>query len=221
VVVTLRGGLVTVILSAADVFTAIGVCESVTVTVKFEVPGVPLGVPEMIPLLLSVKPAGRLPPVTAQLYGGTPPVASSIWLYAVPSDPPGNVVVAIVNAGAAVTVIVIALLAELPASSVTSKVINALPAPVGVPVIAPVLLLKLKPKGSVPEVIVHRKGLVPPDSLITALYAVPAVAGGTVVVVIVGRGFTLICKEEVLVASVMEVAVMVTVNTLVTDAGAL
>lgn len=210
-----------VILKAADVFTAVGVSESVTVTVKFEVPGVPLGVPEMIPPPLSVKPPGRLPPVTAQMYGGTPPVASSVWLYAVPNDPPAKVVVAIVNAGAAVTVMVIAWLAELLASSVTSKVTLALPAPVGVPVIAPVVLFRLKPKGNVPEVIVHRKGLVPPDSLMTALYAVPAVAFGTVVVVIVGSGLTLICTEEDLVASVMEVAVMVTVNTLVTDEGAL
>lgn len=217
---TLRGGLVIVMLRAADFVAGVGVCESVTVTVKFDVPGVPLGVPEMIPPLLSVKPAGRLPPVMAQLYGGTPPVASSVWLYAAPSNPPANMVGGIVKAGAGFTVIVIAWLAELPAASVTSKVTDALPAPVGVPVIAPVLLFRLKPKGSVPEVIVHRKGLVPPDTLTTALYTVPAVAVGTVVVVIVGSGLTLICKEEDLLASVIEVAVMVTVNTLVTEEGA-
>jgi hypothetical protein len=49
----------------------------------------------------------------------------------------------------------------------------------------------------------------------------PAVAVGKVVVVMVGGGLTLICTVADFVASVIEVAVTVAVNTLVTEAGAL
>jgi hypothetical protein len=46
---------------------AVGVSESVTVTVKFDVPAV-VGVPEIAPVeLFSESPLGRLPVVTAQL----------------------------------------------------------------------------------------------------------------------------------------------------------
>jgi hypothetical protein len=74
-----------------------------------------------------------------------------------------------VNAGGGFTVIVIAWLADSPAASVSSNVTELLPAgPVGVPLIVPPLL-KLSPAGSVPEVMVHLYGLVPPDSLKVAL----------------------------------------------------
>ena len=48
--------------------------ESVAVTVKVEVPAA-VGVPEITPAVDSDNPAGRLPVVTAHVYGGTPPVA--------------------------------------------------------------------------------------------------------------------------------------------------
>jgi hypothetical protein len=51
-----------------------------TRTVKLEVPaavGVPLIAPEEA---FSVRPAGRLPAETDQLYGVVPPVAVSVWL---------------------------------------------------------------------------------------------------------------------------------------------
>ena len=54
-------------LKLAEVVDGVGVCESVTVTVKFEVPVVPVGVPEIAPALLKVKPAGKVPAVTAHL----------------------------------------------------------------------------------------------------------------------------------------------------------
>ena len=44
----------------------VGLAESVTMTLKFDVPGA-VGLPEIVPPLLSVKPAGRLPDVTAQV----------------------------------------------------------------------------------------------------------------------------------------------------------
>jgi hypothetical protein len=54
----------TVILKLTLLVAVVGVCESVTVTVKFEVlVTVPLGVPEITPALLRLKPAGKLPAV--------------------------------------------------------------------------------------------------------------------------------------------------------------
>jgi hypothetical protein len=53
-----------------------GVLESVTFTVNEEVPAV-VGVPLICPELLSVKPAGKLPELTDQLYGVLPPLAAS------------------------------------------------------------------------------------------------------------------------------------------------
>ena len=58
----------------------------VTSTVKLDVPAV-VGVPLKTPAALRVNPAGGVPTVTAQLYGGVPPVAANVWLYAVPTVP--------------------------------------------------------------------------------------------------------------------------------------
>jgi hypothetical protein len=54
-----------------------------------------------------------------------------------------------------------------------------------------------------------------------ALNAVPAVAAGIVVVVTDGGGFTLMVKVAVFVVSEIEVAVIVAVNAVVTEVGAL
>ena len=63
-VVTDKAGLTTMLRFAVAVL-AVGVSESVTVTVKFTVPEA-VGVPEMAPVAaLSVRPAGKLPVVTA------------------------------------------------------------------------------------------------------------------------------------------------------------
>ena len=68
VVATLSGGALTAMLKLAVLVAFVGVCESVTVTVKFEVPvKVPFGLPVMVPALLKVKPAGKLPAVTLHL----------------------------------------------------------------------------------------------------------------------------------------------------------
>lgn len=75
-----------------------------------------------------------------------------------------------VNGGGAFTVMVTDWLADILVASVIWKVTELLPAgPVGVPVIAPVLVLKLNPVGSVPTVMAYVYGLVPPDSLSVAL----------------------------------------------------
>ena len=50
--------------------------ESLTFTVKEEVPAV-VGVPLICPELLKVRPAGREPELSDQLYGVVPPLAAS------------------------------------------------------------------------------------------------------------------------------------------------
>ena len=55
-----------------------------------------VGVPEITPVaLFSVNPGGSvpLPAVINQEYGVLPPVAASVWLYAVPATPVASVVV--------------------------------------------------------------------------------------------------------------------------------
>lgn len=50
---------------------------SVTLAVKLKVPRA-LGVPLIVPLVLSAKPVGRVPESTVQVYGVTPLVAASV-----------------------------------------------------------------------------------------------------------------------------------------------
>ena len=68
-VVTLSGAAVMVMLTFAVAVLAVGVCASVTVTVKFVAPvKLPVGVPEITPVaLFKVSPAGKVPVVMAQL----------------------------------------------------------------------------------------------------------------------------------------------------------
>ena len=55
-----------------------GLSESLTVTVKVEVP-VALGVPEIVPLPeLMESPSGKLPLVMLHAYGCTPPLAATV-----------------------------------------------------------------------------------------------------------------------------------------------
>ena len=56
---------------------AVWPAESVTVTVKLNVPAV-VGLPEIVPEVLNASPGGRLPVVTVQVYGADPPVALSV-----------------------------------------------------------------------------------------------------------------------------------------------
>ena len=81
VVVTVSGALLLIaMLRFAVVLTAVGVSESVSVIVKLELPRA-VGVPLMAPVEeLSVRPAGNVPVVTAQVYGVTPPVAARVAL---------------------------------------------------------------------------------------------------------------------------------------------
>ncbi len=54
-----------------------------TRTVKLNVPTA-VGVPDMVPSVLSVRPSGKAPDkgTRLQLKGNVPPVATRLWLYA-------------------------------------------------------------------------------------------------------------------------------------------
>jgi hypothetical protein len=56
---------------------AVFITVSVTCTVIGKLPLLPLGVPAITPVPLSVKPAGNGPVVMLHEYGGTPPVAAT------------------------------------------------------------------------------------------------------------------------------------------------
>jgi hypothetical protein len=63
-----------------------GVCESLTCTVKSWVPWL-VGAPVMAAEELRVRPAGKLPEVIDQVYGGAPPEAASEALQGTSIDP--------------------------------------------------------------------------------------------------------------------------------------
>src|SRR5690349_15768553 len=63
---------------------------SVTCTVKFAVPGDPLGVPDITPPALRFKPVGRLPTVTLHVRLLPQLDAVSVCEYAVLTSPPGR-----------------------------------------------------------------------------------------------------------------------------------
>jgi hypothetical protein len=68
----------------------------VALTVKVDVPSAS-GVPDITPATESVKPPGKSPLSTLHVMGASP-VASSVWLYSVPTVPLGNASVVIAGA---------------------------------------------------------------------------------------------------------------------------
>ena len=96
-VLTDKGGTVTVSVNAcvSDVCAA-----SVTLTVKPAAPD-PVGVPLMTPAPERLRPAGKDPDETDHVYAPVPPLAASVWLYAVPKVALGREVVVIRSGGAA------------------------------------------------------------------------------------------------------------------------
>lgn len=80
-----------------------GDSKSVACTVKEKDP-LAVGVPEITPPDEIAKPVGKVPLANVQLYGLTPPLAVSVWLYAVLSVALGRVVVVIMSVAACVMV---------------------------------------------------------------------------------------------------------------------
>ena len=125
-----------------------GVSKSVTWTAMVLVPCA-VGVPVMAPVFgLIERPLGRPPAV--QVYGVTPPVAATVALYAWPAAPEGSEVVVIVSVDGLIVsgMLAVAVWAVGVEESDTLTVMFPLLVPVGVPVIAPVVGLRLKPLGN-------------------------------------------------------------------------
>ena len=94
-----------------------------------------------------------------------PPVAPSVWLYAVPSVPPGSVNVVTLSGGALMVMLrlAFAVLAGFSESvTVTVKLICPTCGPVGLPVIAPVEAFSVSPAGRLPLVTAQAYGVMPP-----------------------------------------------------------
>ncbi len=125
----------------------VGLVESVTVIVTVLDPAV-VGAPVIAPLEASMlRPAGR--PVADHVYGVVPPVAATVALYAVPTTPPGNDVV-VMDGGAMIVIerLAVAVRCVGLVESVTVTTAVLVPAIVGVPLIAPLEALMVKPAGN-------------------------------------------------------------------------
>src|SRR4029078_8696497 len=95
---------------------------SVALTVKVAVPAV-VGVPDRAPVEDRVTPAGSVPEAMVHVYGPVPPVAVSVWLYAVPTVAPARDEVDTVTGTAALaTTMLRALVAEAARVSVALTV---------------------------------------------------------------------------------------------------
>jgi hypothetical protein len=153
-----------VIESDAVAVPAVGLAESVAMTVKVDVP-VADGVPVIAPAELNERPPGNEPEVSDQEYGEKPPVAASVAEYDTPACAVPRVVVAIATGGAGATTIdsaFVAVAAVGIAESVTFTVKFDVPLVKGVPEIAPVELSE-RPLGSEPALIDQANGDVPPE----------------------------------------------------------
>ena len=160
-VVTVSAGFTTMLRFAVAVL-AVGVSASVTVTVKFTVPEA-VGVPVIAPVAeFRLNPAGKLPVVTAHVYGEIPPVACNVVDgYTELTTPTGSDAEVVVTLSAATVIVMLnAWLAVFPAGvsesvTVTVKLTGPVVVPPGVPEITPVAEFKVKPEGRLPAVTAH------------------------------------------------------------------
>jgi hypothetical protein len=165
--VILTGVTASVMLSAWVAVCAVGVVESVTLTVKLKVPDA-VGVPEIEPVeAVKLSPAGNEPELMLQMYGVVPPVAASVAVYAVPCVPFDSELVVMLTADVVLesTVMLrawVAVWAVGVVESVTFTVKLNVPAEVGVPEITPLDAVKLSPGGRRPELMLQVYGVTPP-----------------------------------------------------------
>src|SRR6267378_618024 len=134
-----------------------GLLWSVTITVKFAVPLGPMGVPVMTPAALMPRPAGKVPALMVNANVPRPPVATTGWLYAVPSTPAASVVV-VIEGGAGKLMAMLRAFVPVCVGLLESVTITVKFAvtfgPVGVPEIRPALL-RVKPAGTAPALVVN------------------------------------------------------------------
>ena len=136
------------------VIVAVAVCllASVTVKVTVDVPAV-VGAPLIAPDDARLRPAGRLPPVRANVYGDVPPEAASVCENAEPTVPVRLPVVRVNCVPAAETTMEYCRCPDWPAESVAAAVNRNEPVAVGVPLMVPELAPNCKPPGRLPEAI--------------------------------------------------------------------
>jgi hypothetical protein len=106
--------------------------------------------------------------------------------------------------------------------SVNVTVKLGLPGAVGVPEMVPVALPRVRPAGSDPAVTAHVYGAIPPASVSVTEYAEPTVPTASApagVVIVATTGMLSVVDAEIVVLPV-RVAVMVTVNAALGEAGA-
>lgn len=150
----------TVMVTGAVVVLA-GLAESVAVMFTVDVPAV-VGVPVMMQLDPSVRPAGNVPEATEQVYGGVPPRTRTTPMYGTLTTATGGaVMVSVTRLPSTVMVtgdvLVLAGLAESVAVMLTVDV----PGRVGVPVITQ-LEFSTRPAGSEPDATEQVYGATPP-----------------------------------------------------------
>src|SRR6478735_298543 len=134
----------------ALVLTRGGDAESATRTVKKNVPAV-VGVPAIVPELLSVTPGGNDPAARLHEYEGRPPLALSVLEYGEATMPTASDAVDTeTGGGAMVTERDLVPVPVGTSESATCTVNSNVPAVRGVPVIAPELL-NVSPAGSDPD----------------------------------------------------------------------
>jgi hypothetical protein len=131
----------------------------------------------MVPLALRLKPAGRAPLVTLHVYPPEPPVAASVWEYAVPTVAPGNDAVVIVSGAVFTVMLSVVHAVKSPLSATEIKKVDV-PAAVGVPAIVPEEL-RFRPGGSAPPISIQLYGGLPPSAWTVWEYAVPTVPLGS------------------------------------------
>jgi len=207
-VICTAGAAATVRVNGFVAVSGVGAVESVIFTVKLKEPAA-VGVPEMAPDDAdSVRPTGKAPELTLQVYGVVPPVASNVVEYAVAVWPDGTELVVICTAGAAATVrvndfVVVSAVGTVESVTFTVKLKEA--AAVGVPEIVPVAADIVSPAGSAPELMLQLYGAVPPVAATVVEYTTATCPAGKDVVVIctgVTAAVTVVLKTFVAVCGV-------------------
>ena len=109
---------------------------------------------------LMLNPVGRAPAEIDQTNGVVPPLVAGVCEYAAPTVALASDVVVI--DGNADTTIDSAFVSNAPTLSSIRTVKLEVPVAVGVPMIAPVLVLRVNPAGRDPDEVDHVLGAVPP-----------------------------------------------------------
>jgi hypothetical protein len=107
-----------------------------------------------------LKPDGKAPAEIVNVTGAVPPLVATVWLYAVLMSGTGSVAVVIESAETIVPLYACDAVTEFASVALIVKLYA--PAVVGVPLMAPVDVSKLRPAGNAPAETENAIGAVPP-----------------------------------------------------------